>query len=153
MKILRDFDNKFDLVVSLGNTFTNIPENELQESLKRSLNILKPNGQMLIQVLNYKKILTDEQRIINVTESDDKFFIRFYDFNDVQVVFNLLTFSKNNISDYKLSSTEIHPHVKEDFESRLKKLGVSDIQLYGDLKLSEFQPLHSKNFIIKTIKD
>jgi len=150
-QITAEFNDKFDLVVSLGNTFANIPEDKFPDSIKRCYDILKPGGQVLIQILNYKKILADKQRILNITEGKNNFFIRFYDFNDAQVVFNLLLFSKHNISDYKLSSTEIYPYRKDDFESVFQSFGVNDIQFYGDLKLNEFQPNFSKDLFIRVI--
>lgn len=147
-----EFNNKFDLVVSLGNTFANISEDKFIDSLRRCFNILKPNGQLLIQVLNYKKILADKQRIVNITESNNKYFIRFYDFNDEQIIFNILTFAKNKTSDYKLSSTEIHPYTLEEFESGLRTSGFNDFKFYGDLKLSEFITLQSSDLIIMSKK-
>jgi len=152
-KIPKEFDNNFDLVLSLGNTFANISNDKLQKSIQRCFDILKPNGQLIIQILNYKQILADKQRIVNITEGKDKFFIRFYDFNDEQIVFNILIFSKSNISEYKLSSAEIYPHNAEFFESGLTISGFNNIHFYGDLKLSEFIPSQSKDLIIRAIKD
>ena len=51
--IPEDFNNQFDLVVSLGNTFANIPKEKFLASLQRCYEILRPKGQLLIQVLNY----------------------------------------------------------------------------------------------------
>ena len=65
-----EFNNNFDLVVSLGNTFANIPPEEFSSSLKRCYQILKPNGHLLIQVLNYEKILAEKQRIVNITAGE-----------------------------------------------------------------------------------
>jgi len=151
-QISEEFNNKFDLIVSLGNTFANISKDNFIDSLRKCFDILKPNGHLLIQILNYKKILADKQRVVNITEGNNKFFIRFYDFNDEQIVFNILTFNKNKISDYKLSSTEIHPYIIEDFESGLRASGFNDIKFYGDLKLSEFVIPQSKDLIITSKK-
>lgn len=151
--IPKEFDNKFDLIVSLGNTFANISEDKFSQSFKRCYDILKPNGQLLIQVLNYKKILEENQRIVNITESDNKFFIRFYDFDNDQISFNILNFSKVKTSDYKLSSTRIYPYQLEDYQSALTNVGFTNIKFYGDLKFSEFIPYQSKDLIVLTNKD
>jgi glycine/sarcosine N-methyltransferase len=151
-KIPIDFDNNFDLVLSLGNTFANISIDKLQKSIQRCFDILKPNGQLIIQILNYEKILADKKRIVNITEGKNKFFIRFYDFKDEQIIFNILTFSKSNISEYKLSSTEIYPHNAEIFESGLSASGFKDIKFFGDLQLSEFVIQQSKDLIITSKK-
>jgi len=151
--IPREYDNKFDLIVSLGNTFANISEDKLSTSLKRCYDILKPKGQLIIQVLNYKKILEEKQRIVNITESGNKFFIRFYDFDNEQIDFNILTFNKSNTSEHKLSTTKIYPYQLEKFQSALPNSGFTNFQYYGDFKLSEFIPLQSKDLIVLTNKN
>ncbi len=151
-KIPNEFDNNFDLVLSLGNTFANISTDKLQESIQRCYDILKPSGQLIIQILNYEKILADKNRIVNITEGKNKFFIRFYDFIDEQIVFNILTFAKNKIFDYKLSSTEIYPHNTKNFESGLRASGFKHTKFFGDLQLSEFVILQSKDLIITSKK-
>ena len=97
--IPKEFDNKFDLVISLGNTFANISEENFTTSIRRCYDILKPNGQLIIQILNYKKILRDKQRIVNITESKNTLFIRFYDFYNEQIAFNILTFKPKSSAD------------------------------------------------------
>jgi len=151
--IPKEFDHKFDLVVSLGNTFANISEDKLNASLKRCYEILKPNGQFLIQVLNYKKILDEKQRIVSITENNHKFFIRFYNFYNEQIAFNILTFNKNNTSEHKLSTTRIYPYQLEKFQSALTKSGFTNIQFYGDLKLSEFISSESKDLVLLANKE
>jgi len=150
--IPKEFDEKFDLVVSLGNTFANIPKGKFLNSLQRCYKILRTKGQLLIQVLNYEKILVDKQRIVNITEKADKCFIRFYDFLDGDIIFNILTFSKVKPSDNKLISTKIYPHSVKNFESGLKRAGFKSIQFYSNLELSAFDKERSKDLVIRAIK-
>ena len=147
-QIPKEHNNKFDLVISLGNTFTNIPHEKFNDSIKRCCDILKPNGQLLIQVLNYTGILMDKKRIVSIKEGKEKYFIRFYDFISEQIIFNILTFSRNNNSDFKLTSTRIYPHLSEDYISGLNTFGFNSISLFGDLIFSEFIPTQSKDLII-----
>lgn len=147
-KIPDEFNNKFDLVVSLGNTISNIPDVLFPNSLKRCYEILKTGGRLLLQVLNYKKIIENKERIINVSESEEKIFIRFYDFYDEQIVFNILTLNKKNLSDRKLYSTQIYPYFLDNFESRLTRVGFDQIKFFADLKLSEYGENQSVNLVI-----
>lgn len=151
--IPKEFDEKFDLIVSLGNTFANIPKEKFVESLKRCYNILRPNGQLLIQILNYEKILADKHRIVNITEGNDKYFLRFYDFLDEHIVFNILTFSKVKPPDNKLISTKVYPHSAENFISGLEIAGFNSFQFYSNLELAAFSKEKSKDLIILTSKN
>ena len=151
--ISEDFYEQFDLVVSLGNTFANIGKEQLVKSLQRCYQILKPQGFILIQVLNYEKIVSEKQRIVNITEGVDKYFIRFYDFIGTEVIFNILTFVKLNPSDQKLISTIVNPYVQPDFDTALKKAGFSSFQFYSNLELEEFDKEQSKDIMIRAFKE
>ena len=151
-KIPKDFNNKFDLVVSLGNTFANISEDKLSASLQRCYDILKPNSSLLIQVLNYDKILKQKERIINITECLNKIFIRFYDFEEGETIFNILSFSKVDFSKRKLTSTKIYPHSQKDFKTTLNNCGFGNTNFFGDLQLSKYIPTQSSNLVISAKK-
>jgi ubiquinone/menaquinone biosynthesis C-methylase UbiE len=151
-KIPELFNNSFDLIVSLGNTFANIPRENFSDSIKKCSEILKPEGSILIQVLNYKKILVEKKRIVNITKGGEKYFIRFYDFLEESLVFNLLQFDAKLPLEGLITSTKIFPYVAEDFISALKNSGINNINLYSDLKRNEYLELYSPNLIILATK-
>ncbi|MDH3268137.1 MAG: class I SAM-dependent methyltransferase [Ignavibacteria bacterium] len=151
--ISEDFDEQFDLVVSLGNTFANIGSEQLIKSLQRCKQILKPQGILLIQILNYDKILNEKQRIVNITEGEDEYFIRFYDFIGTEIIFNIITFNKEKSSKHKLISTKLFPHTQNDFDAVLKKIDFSKAEYFSDFDLTIFNNEKSKDLIIKVIKE
>ncbi|MCW8823951.1 MAG: class I SAM-dependent methyltransferase [Ignavibacteriaceae bacterium] len=151
--ISEDFDDQFDLAVSLGNTFANIDRERLIKSLQRCKQILKPQGILLIQVLNYEKIINEKQRIVNITKGADKFFIRFYDFIDNEITFNILIFKKEKPSEHKLISTKLFPHTRDDFDAILKKLEFSKVEYFSEFELATFHKEQSKDLIIRAIKE
>jgi len=147
-----EFNDQFDIVVSLGNTFANIPKEKLYESLKRCFQILKPDGILFIQVLNYEKILNERERVVNITEGKDKYYVRFYDFTTTEIIFNILTFSKINLSDYMLITTLVFPHLQNDLIQEIKKAGFFSIELYSDFNQSAFDKQSSKDLVIRSQK-
>jgi glycine/sarcosine N-methyltransferase len=146
------FNNQFDLVVSLGNTFANISIDKFIDSINTCQDLLKPKGQLLIQVLNYEKLISENQRIVNIREGKDNYFIRFYDFLDEYILFNILTFSKTDLAQYKLISTKIYPHTLENFKSGLEKAGFNTFQYYSNFELSSFNLKQSKDLVVTAIK-
>jgi ubiquinone/menaquinone biosynthesis C-methylase UbiE len=150
--ISEDFYEQFDLAVSLGNTFANIGKEQLVKSLQRCRQILKPKGILLIQILNYEKILNKKQRIVNITEGDDKYFIRFYDFVGTEIIFNILIFNKQKPSEQKLISTKLFPYTQSDFRNGLKKAGFTSIHFFSDFNLSTYNTKQSKDLIIRADK-
>lgn len=150
--IPRKMNRRFDLVISFGNTLANINKNSLQISLNRCSELLRIGGTLLIQVLNYHKILTEKNRIVNITEADGNLFIRFYDFEDDGIVFNILKINKTKLSDYSIISTRIYPHRKEDFEYLLSGLKFQSIEFHSGFDFNPFTELSSKDLVIKGIK-
>lgn len=146
------FNKHFDLVISLGNTFANIKKEELFKSLRRCYEVLKKDGVLLVQILNYHKILSGKERIVNITENDAYFFIRFYDFKSGHIVFNSLKVAKTVLSDYSLISTKVYPHLKKDFEKLLSKLNFKLVEFHSDLQLSSYIESSSKNMVIRCTK-
>ncbi len=147
-EIDESFHNSFDLVVSLGNTLANINKDEIDASIVKVIALLNEGGKAIIQILNYDKILKEKERIVNITESSDKQFIRFYDFIGEQVFFNLLSFNKTNYTNRQLITTEIFPYTKENFEMMLGKRKYSNIEFFGDMKFGKFDAKTSNNLII-----
>ncbi|MBT8380258.1 MAG: class I SAM-dependent methyltransferase, partial [Ignavibacteria bacterium] len=147
-----EFKNKFDIAISLGNTFANIPKKKFNISVKKCFNILKKGGILLIHILNYEKVIAEKQRIVNLTEGGSNYFIRFYDFINSEIVFNILSFKKQNPSEHKLISTKLFPYNQSDFRKELKSSGFSAIEFFSDFNLSTFNKEQSKDLILKAVK-
>lgn len=148
VEIDKSFFNSFDYIFSLGNTFANISQDEIEESINQILKLLKPNGKAVLQILNYTSVLEQKERIVNITESDNKQFIRFYDFCNEKVFFNVLSFDKKNSSDKKLFTTEIFPYTKDFLDDLLTEIGITKTKYYGNVNLDKFDYDKSPNLII-----
>jgi len=151
-KIPAAFNKKFDLVISLGNTFANIERESFQSSIKRCYDLLKAQGNLFIQVLNYKMILKEKKRIVNITESKEHFFIRFYDFEEDDIKFNILKFSKAEPKNNNLITTAVYPYTAKDFNNSLLDAGFRSVKIYSDLNRNEFDEDTSKDLFIEAEK-
>ncbi len=148
-----DFNGKFDIVISIGNTFANIEKESFQPSVKKCYDLLKEQGSLFIQVLNYKLIIKENKRIVNITESEEHFFIRFYDFINDEIKFNILKFSKANPKENNLITTSVYPYSAKDFNNSLLEAGFKSIKLYSDANKNEFKEDTSKDLFIKAAKN
>jgi len=150
--IPKNFNSKFDLVLSMGNTFANVNRENFNASVQKCYDILNSEGLLVIQVLNYEKIISEQKRIVNIKQGSDSCFIRFYDFIADEIVFNILIFNNSNPGENRLFSTRIYSYLIDDFSSELKKAGFKSISFYADLESTMFDKSQSKNIIIKAIK-
>lgn len=142
------FNNKYTFASSLGNTLPNINPENLLTALSNSYKILKENGRLIIQILNYDLVLKKHERIVNITEKDEFFFVRFYDFKDDYLVFNILKFSKDNPKDQILISTDLFPYTFNQISELLSNLDFKSVNYFGDNELNSFDVTSSKDLII-----
>ena len=151
-EIPKSFYNKFDLVISLGNTFANIPYSKIEKSIKRIFKLVKNDGSVLIQILNYAKILKEKERVVNITKKDGEYFIRFYDFGNNDLTFNILRFNADHSSKKELISTKIFPYKSKELKKIFKVAGFKDIKIYGSLDKKPFDTISSNDLILFATK-
>ena len=149
-QIKNNIDKKFDAVFCLGNSLPHLlTPNDLKNSLDGFYSVLNPGGVLIIQVLNYVKILEEKSRIINITKNNDTEYIRFYDFTDNLLSFNLLKIQwHNNKAVHKLTSTELFPYESKQLQTVLGESGFSAIEFFGNMNFEEFKVNQSTDLIL-----
>ncbi len=147
-----EFNGKYDEVISFCNSFANIPTDEFDSSVCKCFSLLREKGKLYIQILNYEKILLEKKKIVSITTGEEKYFVRFYDFNENHIVFNILQFDKAKPADHQLISTKIYPYSTDDFTMALKKAGFKTINYFGSFNFTPFDPQTSNDLIITAVK-
>jgi ubiquinone/menaquinone biosynthesis C-methylase UbiE len=147
-----EFNGKYDVVISFGNSFANIPTDEFDSSVCKCFSLLREKGKLYIQILNYEKILLEKKKIVSITTGEEKYFVRFYDFNENHIVFNILQFDKAKPADHQLISTKIYSYSTDDFTMALKKAGFKTINYFGSFNFTPFDPQTSNDLIITAVK-
>ena len=146
--IPKTFYNKFDMVVSLGNTLANIPFGKIEISVAKLFKMLKKDGSVLIQILNYEKILKEKERIVNITKKNGEYFIRFYDFGKKDLTFNILRFNADQTTKKDLISTKIFPYISKELKKVFKETGFKKIELFGSMDKKVFDLKSSNDLIL-----
>jgi ubiquinone/menaquinone biosynthesis C-methylase UbiE len=136
---------KYALIVSLGNTLANLSESKLKLTLDNCNNLLNKNGRLVIQILNYYRV-TGERHIVNETENDFYSVSRYYEKINSDLFFKIKIVDKREESE-KLLSTKIFPH-KFELISEICRDLLFNINIYGDLKLNDFEKSSSKDLVI-----
>ena len=138
-----------DTVLCLGNSLPHVlTPDALHASLRGFAAALRPGGTIIIQILNYEKILRERERIVGAHRIGSTEFIRFYDFLEGRVRFNILRLDWDGENCRKqLSSTELHPYVQEELKPALEEAGLGSVTFYDDLELSPFASDSSSNLV------
>ncbi|MBM4169859.1 MAG: class I SAM-dependent methyltransferase [Ignavibacteria bacterium] len=148
---IRDHVKKsFDAVLCLGNTLPHLlGAEELRKAIESFSSVLNPKGVLLIQLLNYERILASRERVQNVREVEGKTFVRFYDYGESLLTFNILTIYKSEGEwHHSLQSTPLRPVVADELKSVLASLGYEDPKTYGSISLEPFDRQASRDLVI-----
>ncbi|RPI06770.1 MAG: class I SAM-dependent methyltransferase [Ignavibacteriae bacterium] len=141
--------HQFDSVFCLGNTCAHLlTEEELLHSLSSFYGVLNRHGVLILQLLNYNRILAQHERIQNIKEADGKTFIRFYDYENKLIRFNILTLEKNTGSiSHSLKSVMLRPWKPQEIIRCLRHSGFDEVNLYGSIALDRYQSASSKDAV------
>ncbi len=143
-------ESKVDIVFSVGNTIPHLmTKQQLKIGFENVRKVLKSDGLFVLQLLNYSKILTEKNRIVNITRHDTKTFVRFYDFFENILQFNILTADETPEGiTHSLNSTRLYPWQQPEIREALLNTGFNEIKMYGDYSLSLFSPARSGSLVI-----
>lgn len=129
-----------DLILCLGNSIPHLDSRAaLTEVLTHWRGLLGSQGRAVIQLLNYARVLASGERIVNIRRDGEATIVRFYDFLEETLRFNILTIrDENGRLSHELQSTMLFPFVRDDFETAAQQAGFRSIEFFGSLQLSPF---------------
>ncbi|OHD56468.1 MAG: hypothetical protein A2Y33_15175 [Spirochaetes bacterium GWF1_51_8] len=145
-----------DLVICMGNTIPHLlKDSDLQEACSSFYSSLNHGGALVLEFLNYPRILKFSERIISINRKDDREFVRFYDFVDLkEIVFNILEISweGNKAKERQIHSLKLRPYFPEAVIGSLKRSGFEVSGIWEDPFFHEFHEHKSETVVIAAIK-
>jgi len=146
----------FDAILCLGNSLPHLLTSaELSAALVDFAACLKPGGMLLVQNRNFDSVMQARQRWMepqSASEGQSEWlFLRFYDFDpDGLITFNILTLHRQAGQPWTqaLTATRLRPLLAAEMRSALTTSGFVDIQLFGDMTGSAFDPAASSNLVV-----
>jgi len=153
----RVLNRSFDLLLCLGNSLPHLlVPGALERTLSGFRHVLAPGGAMLLQTLNFDRILTRRERIVSIDRTGDRQFIRFYDFPETGLVgFNLLRirWQENGTARHDLESTLLYPYRSGELARTVATCGFRKVQLFGSPALEPFDPETSPTCLLQAVRD
>jgi ubiquinone/menaquinone biosynthesis C-methylase UbiE len=129
-----------DAIFSLGNTMAHASSYiELVESLVAFLRVLKPGGTLLLQLLNYKRILASRESTQIVREEGNTRFVRWYSYEGTRIRFNITREYVDGEQPPTTISVLLTPFTDDDLRGALLTAGFGDIRSYGSIALEAFE--------------
>jgi glycine/sarcosine N-methyltransferase len=143
-------DDKYDAVFCLGNSLPHLLTLEnIKQSLDSFYSVLKKDGKIFLQILNYDKILSQKSRIQNIREVDSKTFIRFYNYTKLLIEFNIMTIDKSGKEVVAaINSIPLFPIRKKTLHHLLVDSKFHYINFYSSNSLDKYKPSTSNDIFV-----
>jgi SAM-dependent methyltransferase len=144
------FPATFDAIFCLGNTLAHLlTADELRTALSNFAAILVQDGVLIVQLVNFERLLRSKERIQSVKERGGKIFVRFYDFEPDGVRFNILKLERGgNSFRHTLQSLPLRAIRREELSEALLRSGFQQPSVYGAISLEDFTPDSSPDLVV-----
>jgi glycine/sarcosine N-methyltransferase len=144
-----------DAVFCLGNSLPHLlTEEEVHVALRSFAAALRPGGMLVLQTLNYDRILAAKQRVQSVKETGATTYVRFYDYEQSLLRFNILRLTKQvGGIVHDMRSITLRPILKDPLCRLLSEAGFVDPAPYGGLEKQEFVPDASRDLVVFCVRD
>lgn len=155
---MRDIDNvqgKFDVVVCIGNSLVHLDnKEEIENLIKKLYSILNQQGVLILQIVNYDRILKYNIKELPLIEREDLGvkFIRNYQKADNKILFKTRLSVKNKDKEEEYENTvELFPIESKDLNDILINTGFRDVEFYGDFNEGAYE-VNSMSTVIAAYK-
>jgi SAM-dependent methyltransferase len=149
----------FDVVVCVGNTLPHVADEDgLVAALADARAMLQPDGALVLQILNYDRILAERNRFLGASGRDtpdgaEHVFFRFYDFpadEGARLTFNMVTIERDAPGAawrFRADSTELLPIRSTSLGAALAAAGFDRVRLLGSYAGEPFDPKASGDLV------
>ncbi|MGI6553864.1 MAG: class I SAM-dependent methyltransferase [Bacillota bacterium] len=141
---------KYELAFCIGNSLVHLDgEKEIEEFLSGIKSLLVDSGHLVIQIINYDRVLEKNIKSLPTIEVKDKE-LKFhrlyrYDAKINKIFFKTILEVPGNVIENEIP---LYPLVSDDLETLLQKSGFTDIQVFGDFQKTKFQKDSSYSLVV-----
>lgn len=143
-------DSGFDGVFCMGNSLPHLLTTEdIKTALDNFYQLLRKGGKLILQILNYDKILSEHKKVQSVREIQGKTFIRYYSYAESLLEFNIMTLDRTGSNiEADIRSILLFPIKKELLENLLADSKFININIYGTISMDQYNPRESNDIFI-----
>lgn len=146
---LRDLE-KYDGVFCIGNSIVHLEnQSEIEKSIKLMFNSLKEDGILILQIINYDRIISQNIRGLSTIKNDLLEFERNYDYKDGYIYFSgILKIDHQQF----VNITKLFPLKHDELILALEKVGFTDIKCFDGFSDQAFDKDKSIQLVVKANK-
>ncbi|MCE5276847.1 MAG: class I SAM-dependent methyltransferase [Planctomycetaceae bacterium] len=143
-------EDPVDAVLCMGNSLPHLlTADEIEAALAAFAAIVRLGGVCVLQLLNYDRVLRLGERVVGIDRSGEQTFVRFYDFLNDRLRFNILEITwAGEQAVHTLHSTTLRPWRVAEITAALARCGWTDVQQFGGLDFSTLHDLKSETVML-----
>lgn len=150
-------EDSFDGIYIIGNVLVHLKKEEIKEFLAIAADLIKENGKIFIQIVNYNRILElDLDGLPTIYSKDDSVrFERNYEYDETKNIIYFKTKLIDHFDDKILSENEIrlYPLCKGELKADLKAASFKLEKIYGSPAGDKYRGLSSIPLIVTAQKN
>ncbi|WP_379135941.1 class I SAM-dependent methyltransferase [Paenibacillus sp. sgz500958] len=136
MQQISQINETFDGIYCIGNTLPHLDNfNEIRTFLQAAYDKLKEQGALVIQTVNFEKVLLQQNFSFPIIQKDNFTFTRQYELQDDKILFTAVL---EVPSDTYSNTLPLYPVTKHQLQNELQKCGFHSLSIYGDYSKSPF---------------
>ena len=129
----------FDTVLCFGNTLVHLPGSEaIQGSIHQAHQVLKPSGKLMLQIINYDRILDQNIKGLPTIENEKVRFNRNYNYDADASKIDFETILFDKVRNRRLvNHVDLYPIRKKELTAMLEDVGFTNLNFFGSFKKSD----------------
>lgn len=133
---INQVDGPIEGMYCIGNTLPHLQDSkEIEDFIQKSYEIVENRGYLILQLVNYDKVLTTNNFSFPVIEKEEITFTREYKKEADKILFSTNLKVKD---DTYTSSTTLYPITSDSLLSILRKIGFQVDDVFGNFKKQDF---------------
>jgi glycine/sarcosine N-methyltransferase len=140
----------FDMIYSIGNSIVHLSSvDQVKELLMKAYQLLKPKGEIILQIINYDRILDQNVTQLPTISNDGLSMERKYQIENNRVLFRTVLHIAHHTFENEVT---LLPMRSDMLLKTLTDIGFRKCEMYGDFKKTPFLKQESMHFIVKACR-
>jgi SAM-dependent methyltransferase len=139
----------FDGIFCMGNALAHLlTADDLRQTIHNFSSLLNPRSILVLQVLNFERVLALKPRTLSVKADGETVFTRYYEYEDPFIRFNIAKSTGENAMSDAVITTTLRPVVWNELSMVLGEAGFEHIRSFGAISMTEYDAATSQDLVV-----
>ena len=143
----------FDAIFCMGNALAHLlTADDLHRAIHNFSDLLNPRGILVIQVLNFERILALRPRVLSANADGETVFTRYYEYDGPFIRFNITKSTAGKAKPDTVSTTTLRPIIWNELVMVLGEAGFEHIRRFGGISMIEYESATSQDLVVLALR-